>query len=30
MEVPPIQYTTTEDGVSIAYTSLGSGPPPPL
>jgi pimeloyl-ACP methyl ester carboxylesterase/DNA-binding CsgD family transcriptional regulator len=24
---PPIQYATTSDGVRIAFTSLGSGPP---
>ena len=27
MVLPPIQYATTEDGVSIAYASLGTGPP---
>lgn len=27
MEVPPIRYVKTSDGVSIAYTVAGSGPP---
>ena len=27
MDAPPIQYVTTSDGVSIAYTSTGSGLP---
>jgi class 3 adenylate cyclase len=27
MEAPPVQYTTTNDGVSIAYWSLGEGVP---
>ena len=27
MQAPPVQYCTTSDGVSIAYTVSGSGPP---
>jgi class 3 adenylate cyclase len=27
MDAPPIQYARTEDGVNIAYWSLGEGPP---
>ena len=27
MDAPPIQYARTDDGVSIAYWTLGSGPP---
>ncbi len=27
MDAPPVQYTRTEDGVSIAYSVHGSGPP---
>jgi DNA-binding CsgD family transcriptional regulator/pimeloyl-ACP methyl ester carboxylesterase len=27
MNVPPVQFTRTSDGVSIAYTVAGSGPP---
>lgn len=27
MDVPPVQFTRTSDGVSIAYTVAGSGPP---
>ena len=27
MDAPPIQYARTEDGVNIAYWTLGSGPP---
>ena len=27
MDVPEIQYATTDDGVRIAYTSFGQGPP---
>ncbi len=26
MDAPPIQYARTEDGVNIAYWTLGSGP----
>ena len=27
MDAPPIQYARTEDGVNIAYWTLGEGPP---
>ena len=27
MDAPPIQYARTEDGVNIAYWTLGVGPP---
>jgi len=27
MTPPPVQYVKTSDGVSIAYTTAGSGPP---
>src|SRR5215208_3575395 len=27
MDPPPIQYVKTDDGVSIAYISVGAGPP---
>ena len=27
MDAPPIQYARTEDGVNIAYTVMGEGPP---
>ena len=27
MDAPPIQYARTEDGVSIAYWTMGAGPP---
>ena len=27
MEAPPVQYTRSEHGVSIAYAVHGSGPP---
>jgi hypothetical protein len=29
MDAPPIQYARTEDGVNIAYWTLGDGPPDP-
>ena len=27
MDAPPIQYAKTSDGVNIAYTTAGGGPP---
>jgi class 3 adenylate cyclase len=27
VEIPPVQYARTSDGVSIAFTTVGSGPP---
>ena len=27
MDAPPIQYARTDDGVNIAYSAMGNGPP---